>query len=122
MRVLLLTVILASPLVAEEKKKDVTKLTRYVGYLPTRGVYQHPRLSLEKQSYFDVYQKGKMTKQIITLFKRGVKEPTKEKTPIELQGVVSKIDLGGKQGTKLSYKGEVMTVHRGRYLKKLPKK
>lgn len=116
-----LFVFLAFPLcMAFAKDPDKTKSEVRTGYM-AKAVLQHPNVASpftkEKQDAFDVHINGKHHSQIIVLFPKGVKPPTDRKRKLELKGTIRKIDLGGKPGTKGSYKNEAMTVKTWRYIK-----
>lgn len=117
MRTLLLVLLLVSVtgLFAEPKAEE----TKRVGYLAEQ-IQQHPivtsPLAKQKQFYFDVGEKPGSGKQIIVVYPEKMNIPTEKGRQLELSGTVQEISLGGKPGTKRSYKNEVLTLKRWRYL------
>ena len=92
----------------------------HIGTL-AKEIGQHPIEAIpgeEEQDYLDAVIDGKPVGQVILIFKKGAESPKDRDRRIEVVGKLKKIDLGGPEGTKNSYKGETIHVRTWRYLDK----
>jgi hypothetical protein len=94
-----------------------------VGYLADMAM-QHPSIS-DRDDYLDLYdEKGNWRNQIVIVFEQGVPLPADRTRPVEVNGPVGHIDMGGPPGTKREYANDVFFVETWRYLdpKDVPRK
>jgi hypothetical protein len=92
----------------------------YRGFLPT-VVLQHPLLDVSlhgsyTQFYLDIDRGLKAGHQIIVHHRRDMEVPKDREREVEVTGFVRTLSLGGAEGTKESYKNEVLTLTGWRYV------
>ena len=105
--------------IVPESNKDLTMVD---GIVPV-DVYQHPittsPVGNEIQGYLNL--KGENSRQILLIFTGGMKQP-KTNRRIQVAGVDGEYDLGGKPGTRGSYKNRRIVVKYWIYLDSKGKK
>lgn len=114
------------------KTKRNPKMASYQGYFVVPGAprghqmaMQHPRFvgpTLRgrppfRQMYFNIVNQGRMVNQIVLLVPSKMKLPKNPKKQVVIRGTVRKVSLGGRRGTKRSYKNVVMTLFTWNYAK-----
>jgi hypothetical protein len=98
-----------------------------IGYIP-RFVSQHPLPPGRRfgdppprYGYLDIYEDGQWVMQIVAVYRPELEPPPHDTDRlIVLIGEVEAVDLGGKPGTRGSYKGECIYVREWHYLEDEP--
>lgn len=107
-------------LISIERPANAPRWVVYRGRLP-RLVLQHPLLDGPfddgyAQFYLDIDRRLKTERQIVVRYRRDMDVPLDGELEIEVAGIVRTLSLGGAEGTKESYKNEVLTLTGWRYV------